>query len=85
GIPEVIDDGVTGLLAPRLDSTALGRAVQTLVDHPETRIAFGTAASQRARQVFNNITITQNYLRHYRDIIAERSVKSAPASQKNNA
>lgn len=85
GIPEVIDDGVTGLLAPRLDSTALGRAVQTLVDHPETRIAFGTAASQRARQVFNNVTITQNYLRHYRDIIAERSVKSAPASQKNNA
>jgi colanic acid/amylovoran biosynthesis glycosyltransferase len=33
GIPELIDDGETGLLVPQRDSVAIARAVRQLIDH----------------------------------------------------
>jgi len=45
-IPEVVQDGVTGLLAPERDSEALANHLLTFVQHPHQIEAMGAAARQ---------------------------------------
>lgn len=49
GIPEIIEDGKTGLLFPAGDSEALQRTLRDLTD--ERMIALGAAARKRARKL----------------------------------
>lgn len=44
GIPDVVSDGVNGLLVPAKDSRALGAALARLLGEPETRVRLGRAA-----------------------------------------
>jgi glycosyltransferase involved in cell wall biosynthesis len=48
GVPELVREGVTGLLVPSEDAGALARALQALVDDPARRQAMGAAARQHA-------------------------------------
>ena len=66
GVPEVVDDGVTGLLAPAGDPVALARAVDTLLADPARRVAMGTAAQARARERFSAGVIVPCYEALYR-------------------
>jgi L-malate glycosyltransferase len=70
GIPEVIEDGVSGLLAPARDAESLARAVESLLDTPARRIAMGLAAKQRAESRFSADTIVPQYEALYRRISA---------------
>jgi glycosyltransferase involved in cell wall biosynthesis len=47
-VPEIVEDGVTGLLVPAGDRGALVRAVRTLIDHPGLRGDMALAALRRA-------------------------------------
>lgn len=66
GIPEVVADGVTGILAPAGDAPALATAVQALLDHPELRRQMGAAARQRAQDHFTADRIVPRYEALYR-------------------
>jgi glycosyltransferase involved in cell wall biosynthesis len=44
GIPEVVEDGVNGLLCPPGDSVCLARKLLSLVEDPEERIRLGRSA-----------------------------------------
>jgi glycosyltransferase involved in cell wall biosynthesis len=68
GIPEVIDDGVTGLLAPHGDAEALSRAVESLIRDPARRAALGQAAQSRARARFSASVIVPRYEALYRRV-----------------
>ena len=46
GIPEVVEDGVNGMLVPPADASALADALARLLDDPDSRRRFG----QRGRQ-----------------------------------
>ena len=48
GIPEVVADGVSGVLVAPGDAAALVRAVETVISDPAQRIAPGEAARHRA-------------------------------------
>jgi hypothetical protein len=52
GIPELVVDGQTGMLAPPGDSTALAHALEQLLRHPELRLRFGDAGRARIEQHF---------------------------------
>jgi glycosyltransferase involved in cell wall biosynthesis len=52
GIPEMIEDGVTGLLVPPADPVALAAALQRLLGDGTLRARLGTAARNRASQRF---------------------------------
>jgi glycosyltransferase involved in cell wall biosynthesis len=66
GIPEVVTDGVDGLLVPPSDSTALAAALRTLLDDPALRRRLGTAARARALRDYAITTMADRYERLYR-------------------
>jgi N-acetyl-alpha-D-glucosaminyl L-malate synthase BshA len=61
GIPEVIEDGATGLLVDSGDADVLARAVETLIKDPVRRSALGRAAQHRARELFSAEVIVPRY------------------------
>ena len=61
GIPEVIDDHITGLLAPPGDAAALAAAVEKLIENPSLRAGLGAAAEKRARERFSADVIVPQY------------------------
>jgi glycosyltransferase involved in cell wall biosynthesis len=46
GIPDVVEDGVTGILAPPRDVPALARALLSLIRDEEKRRSMGSAGRQ---------------------------------------
>jgi colanic acid/amylovoran biosynthesis glycosyltransferase len=67
GIPELIEDGVSGLLVPERDAEALARALLALMDRPERWAAMTRAARRKVDGEFNIDLLTDelvdNYLR----------------------
>jgi len=53
GIPEVVDDGVTGLLVPPDDPASLADAINALLCDPVRAAAMGQAGRQRAVEEFS--------------------------------
>lgn len=53
GIPELIEHGVSGLLAPQKDARALAEAIAELLDSPALRQKLGSAAREKACRLFN--------------------------------
>ena len=63
GMKEVIEEGVTGLLAEPGDAQTLSAALNVLLADPDKREAFGKAGRER-------------YLRHYtREILTDRTLE----------
>ena len=52
GIPELVADGQTGMLAPPGDCTALAQALEQMLREPELRFRFGHAGRARIEQHF---------------------------------
>jgi glycosyltransferase involved in cell wall biosynthesis len=52
GIPEMIEDGVTGLLVPPADDLALSSAIRRLLNDPGLAERIGAAARQRVAERF---------------------------------
>jgi L-malate glycosyltransferase len=71
GIPEVVEHGVSGLLAPAGDAAALVSAVQQLLENPERRLAMGRSAQSRARALFSADAIVPRYEALYRRVCDE--------------
>jgi len=59
GNPEVVEDGVNGLLVDPRDATSLRKALQTLLDRPELRQAYADEALTRVDQFTREGTFSQ--------------------------
>jgi L-malate glycosyltransferase len=77
GIPEVVEDGVTGFLAPSDDPGLLAHAIETLMADPARRAAMGRAAQQRARERFSAETIVPQYEALYRRVCGSAETAGA--------
>jgi mannosyltransferase len=53
GIPELVEDGVTGFLTPSGDAEALAAALERLVRDPESAAKMGAAARRRAEETLS--------------------------------
>jgi glycosyltransferase involved in cell wall biosynthesis len=53
-IPELIEDGATGLLVPPADPTALAAALERLIREPALRARLGAAGQARIRTAFDH-------------------------------
>jgi N-acetyl-alpha-D-glucosaminyl L-malate synthase BshA len=68
GIPEVVEDNVSGLLVPSDNPDALARAVESLILDPKRRMEMGQAAQRRARERFSAEVIVPRYEALYRRV-----------------
>ncbi len=68
GIPEVIQDKISGLLMPFGDCEKMGRAVQSLIQNATLRRELGLAAKRRAHDEFSVGVIVPRYEALYRRV-----------------
>jgi colanic acid/amylovoran biosynthesis glycosyltransferase len=77
GIPEIIEDGSTGLLVEEKNPHALAQSMHRLLDSAPLRKQLSEAALQRVRKDFN-LTVNVRTLRGY--FLAGRSGRAHPVS-----
>jgi len=70
GIPEVVDDGVTGLLVPPDDPAALADALNLLLCDPGRAEAMGRAGRERAVTEFSWETVAAQTVTLYESLIS---------------
>lgn len=63
GVPEMVVDGQTGLLAPEKNPDALASALARILDHPDEATRFGQAGLARAKSLFDQKITARQLLR----------------------
>jgi sugar transferase (PEP-CTERM/EpsH1 system associated) len=71
GIPEVIEDGVTGLVVPPSDPAAMAAALERYVRSPQLASAHGAAGRERVQRHYNMNAMVAGYQSLY-DTLCER-------------
>ncbi len=69
GLPDAVEDGVTGLLVPPRDATALRAALVRLLDDPGLRRRLGESARARALERFSWDAATEATISAYREAL----------------
>jgi glycosyltransferase involved in cell wall biosynthesis len=69
GVPEVVVDGVTGLLVPPGHQEALARATVRLLEDAGARRALGEAARDRCLRAFDIGSVSERYAELYRRMV----------------
>jgi L-malate glycosyltransferase len=77
GNPELVEDGVNGLLVPPRDSGELFRAMSLLLDRPDLARRFGEAGRRRAIAQFSLGRMVQDTERLYADLLQRRAPGAA--------
>lgn len=72
GVPELIEEGVSGFLTPNENVDALATALQRLVDNVELRKQMGEAASRRACEKFDIRHTMRAYEALYEQCLSQR-------------
>jgi glycosyltransferase involved in cell wall biosynthesis len=73
GLPEVVENGVTGIVVPRGDAKALARAIGSLLADPQRRRVMGQAGRERALRLFDWDRSAQQFEEIYREVASRIS------------
>jgi colanic acid/amylovoran biosynthesis glycosyltransferase len=80
GIPELIGDGVSGVLVPERDSAALAERLIELIDHPERWARMGTAARRRIEAEYDIERLNDELVALYRNVSSTEITVAAEAA-----
>ncbi|MDH7515935.1 MAG: glycosyltransferase family 4 protein [Bacteroidota bacterium] len=72
GIPEIVEDGVTGILVEPRDSTGIAEAVVRLLRDDGLRETMGIAGRKRAEREFSWVEIARRTADVYRTVMEDR-------------
>jgi glycosyltransferase involved in cell wall biosynthesis len=78
GTPEMVEDGVSGLLVPPRDAAALAEAIGSLLADPARGRALGRAGQARATERFSLQASVRATEQLYERLLARRTVPVAP-------
>ncbi len=73
GMPELVEDGVSGLLARSGEPASYGEQIDRLLDDSGLRARLGSEARRRVEASFTDVRIAQMSADHYRELAAARS------------
>ena len=69
GVPEVIEDNVSGLIVPKGNPVALSEALQELIVRPDIRMSLGVEARQRIINHFSLDIMIDKYQQFYNSLL----------------
>jgi glycosyltransferase involved in cell wall biosynthesis len=75
GTPEVVVDGVTGLLVPPHDPISLAEAIVRLLDAPDLRRQMGQAGRERVKKSFTVERMVEQTQTLYEHILSAKGLK----------
>jgi glycosyltransferase involved in cell wall biosynthesis len=75
GLPEIVEQGRTGILVPRRDPSALGAAIAGLLADPERGRELAAAAAQRSEQ-FTIEAVSRRFADLYDELLAEYAART---------
>jgi len=78
GIPEVVADGVTGLLVPPEDAPALARAIRSTLEDRPAAAARAEAARRLVESRFSHRVAVDRLLALYEEVLAESRTRRPP-------
>jgi L-malate glycosyltransferase len=79
GIPEIVEDGVTGYLVPPRDGKALAEAITRLLQNDALRKRMGEAGLRRVRERFTVERMVRETAAAYAELVTTRVGKPAAA------
>jgi colanic acid/amylovoran biosynthesis glycosyltransferase len=68
GIPELVQDGISGFLVPERDSHAIANKLTHLIEHPNTWEKIGKAGSTYVQKTYNIKTLNNELIKIYQNI-----------------
>jgi glycosyltransferase involved in cell wall biosynthesis len=77
GVPDVVEQGMTGVLVPVGDAAALRNAIGRLLASPAERARLGAAARARAERRFGVAGMVAAYVSLYERVLGERAARLA--------
>jgi glycosyltransferase involved in cell wall biosynthesis len=69
GVPEIVEDGVTGMLVPMGDAPAIAKAVEYLLENPQSAKAMGVQGRKRVLADFTIQTTARKVEAVYRQVL----------------
>jgi glycosyltransferase involved in cell wall biosynthesis len=90
GIPDLIDDGIHGLIIPPSDVTALADAITLLIEDPERAKAMGTRGQERQQAEFSVESMVRRIEELYEELYmatgrAKRELRATPRARTSAA
>jgi glycosyltransferase involved in cell wall biosynthesis len=73
GVPDLIEDGKTGLFCNPLDAESIREAVAKLLDEPDLGRRLAAEAKKRAFERFHPVVVARRHLEIYREVLNTRS------------
>ena len=70
GVPDLIEEGVTGLFCDPLDERSMAGAVEALIADADRASRLGAAGREQALRRFSPIVIAEKHLEIYRDVLS---------------
>lgn len=81
GVPEQVEDGVTGLLVEPGDPDGLADALERLIASPELRARMGAAGRQRVERLFSTRAYVRGVLDVYAELLGEARLPPVPRAE----
>jgi glycosyltransferase involved in cell wall biosynthesis len=72
GIPEAVENGITGVLVPPRDPSALAKAIRNLLADPLLASRMGAAGKARVNQHFSVTAMTQRVAQTYLEVLGAK-------------
>ncbi|NKB18002.1 MAG: colanic acid biosynthesis glycosyltransferase WcaL [Pseudanabaena sp. CRU_2_10] len=69
GIPELVEDGVSGFLVQERDSDAIAQKLDFLIEHPELWEAMGRAGRQRVEAMYDKEKLNDELVQIYQSLL----------------
>ena len=68
GIPELIEDGISGILVPPKQGRMLFQAIKKVLMDDELKVSLATNAKERIKENFDNSIIYQKYVNYFNSL-----------------
>jgi len=72
GVPDLIEDGKTGLFCDPQDAASMSGAVEKILEQPQFARALAAEANRRAKERFHPAIVARRHLEIYREVLNTR-------------